>query len=277
MNNLSSFTDPSLSFSPESPSPAFVGSLEELLSSLNGDWSPPGGDARQVSIVDDCRSSVAFICPDEALVTFDPDGLLESVLLREEAQNICGAGQISPTTSAADFGTVKILPSDEEKLLVKQMLADALACQGQLLLPPCPDKKMADTPVASRPDNVSTGNHPMDMPMALPVNPIQVTGHTPHREEVANTQNSSPLATLSTWLNSVSKPRLAVKPKRLDKHSVRSHPYAQAKIGGVCHSKTSDTSAPVELAPVAADTDPAREQSRVSPAQYVSVICRVDN
>ena len=273
MNDLTFYIDPLLSSSPESLSPEFVGGLDELLSSLNEDWSPPGGDTWQVSIVDDCRSLVAAACPDGSFLTIDPDGLVKLVPLCEEAQNFCGAEQILPITSVADCGTVKTLPSDDEKLLVKQMLADALAFQSQPLLPPCPDKKMPDTPVAS----VSTGNHPMDVSTALPVNPIQVTEHMPHREEVVHTQNSLPLATLSTWLNSVSKPRLAVKPKRTEERSVRPHPYALPRTDRVRHSKSSDMSAPVELAPAAADTVPPDKQSSVSPTQYVSVICRVGN
>ena len=273
VNNLTCYIDPLLSSSPESPSQEFVGSLEELLSSLNGNWSPPGGNTRRVCIVDDRRSSADVACPDWSFFTVGSDGSVESVPLCVETQNFGGVGQISPTMSV---GTVKALPTDEEKILVKQMLADALASQGQPSLPP--DKKMPDTPVANSPASVSTdndsGNDSMDMSAALPVAPIQVTGQMLQCEEVVSTQKPSPLATLSTWLNSVSKPRLAVKPKRLKQHSVRPHPYAQAKTDSVCHSKSSDMSAP---APVPARTVPPDGQSRVSPAQYVSVICRVDN
>ena len=271
MNNLTSYIDPLRSSLPESPSPEFAGNLGEPLSSLNGDWTPPGGNTRQVCIVEDCRSSVAVACPNWSFLTVGTDGSVESVLLCEEVQNFCGAGE---TTSVVDCGTVNALPSDEEKRLVKQMLADALACQGQSLLPE--DKKMPDTPVASSPASVSTGNHPMDESMALPVDPSQVTEHMPQPKEVVHTQKSSPLATLSTWLNNVSKPRLAVKPKRLNQHSVRPHPYPQAKTVSACSGKSSDTFAPAP-APVPERTVPADGHSRVSPTQYVSVICRVDN
>ena len=266
MNNLTSYIDPLRPLPPESPAPEFAGNFGEPLSSLNVDWTPPGGNARQVCIVEDCLSSVADACPGWSFLTVGSDGSVESVLLCEEVQNFCGAGE---TTSVAE--TVNALPSDEEKRLVKQMLADALAGQGQSLLPE--DKKMPETPVASSPASVSADNHPMDESMALPVDPSQVTEHMPQPKEVVHTQKSSPLATLSTWLNNVSKPRLAVKPKRLKQHSVRPHPYPQAKTVSACSSKSSDTFAP---APVPAHTVPASGQSRVSPTQYVSVICRID-
>ena len=265
MNNLTIYTDPLRSLSPESPVPEFAGNLGEPLSS--GEWTPPGGNTRQVCIVEDCRSSVADACPNWSFLTVGSDGSVESVLLCEEVQNFCGAGE---TTSVIDCGTVNALPSEEEKRLVKQMLADALACQGQSLLPE--DKKMPATPVASSPASVTTGIHPMDESMALPVDPSQVTEHMPQPKEVVHTQKSSPLATLSTWLNNVSKPRLAVKPKRLKQHSVRPHPYPQAKTVSACSSKSSDT-----FAPVPEHTVPANGHSRLSPTQYVSVICRVDN
>ena len=269
VNNLTNYTDPLFLSLPDSPPPEFVDSLGDLFLSLNGDWSPPGGGVRQVSIVDVCQPLTAVVYPDVSLDTIDPDDLAELVPAFGEARNFSGAEQISSDTSAADCGTVKPLPSDEEKLLVKQMLADALAFQSQPSLPPCPDKKMPDTPVAGSPASVSTGNQPIDISPALPVHPTQVTEHMPHREKVVDTRKSSALATLSSWLNSVSKPRHAAKPERL-KHSVRPHPYAQARTDSVCLSKSSDTSAP---APVAAPG----KQTRLSPAQYVSVICRVDH
>ena len=257
VNNLTYSIDPPHSSSPESPSQEFVGSLGGLLSSLNGEWSPPGGNTRQVCIVDDRRSAAGVVCPDWSFFTVDSDGSVESVPLCVETQNFGGVAQMSPTMSV---GTVGVLPSDEEKRLVKQMLADALACQGS------PDKKMPDTPVANSPASVSTGNDSgndsMDVSAALPVAPIKVTEQMLQCEEVVSTQKPSPLATLSTWLNNVSKPRLVVKPKRLKQHSVRLHPYAQAKTDSVCHSKSSDTFAP---APVPARTVPPDGQSRVSP------------
>ena len=256
MDNFTCHLDSLASRSPGGASPEFIGTVEELLSSLETDWNPSQWDARQVRILDDCQPSVAGagLAASNGFHGWVDSAQSSDVVIQEFFAE--QAPSTSPVVNACR--TDKILPSVEEKILVRRMLVDALVCHNKPLSSTSADKKIPDSLVS---DTVRDGidNYQVDMPTVQPVNPIhaqpgQVNGCMPRHEVAVKSRKKSPLATLSTWLNGLSRPQRAAQPKRLKGHSVRSHPYTPVIKEDLCTShrrrETPATSLPVGLAQV---------------------------
>lgn len=256
MDNFTCHLDSLASRSPGGASPEFTGTVEELLSSLDTCWDSPRGDARQVRILDDCQPSVAgagLAASNGFHGWVDPAQSSDVVIQEFFAEQ---APPTSPVVSTCR--TDKFLPSDEENMLVRRMLVDALVCHNKPLSSTSADKKIPDSLVSN---TVRDGidNRQVGIPTVRPVNPIhtqpgQVNECMPRHEVAVKSRKKSPLATLSTWLNSLSRPQRAVQPKRLKGHSVRSHPYAPVIKEGLCTShrrrETPGTFLPVGLTQV---------------------------
>ena len=160
--------------------------------------------------------------------------------------------------------TGKVIPSEEEKLLVRNMLTDALAYKCEPLSSSPPETKMPDTLI------VNTACDNIDNPLVGTVSPDQIFEYMSPREEAIKSQNPTPLSRLSTWLNSVSRPR---RPKRLKDHSAHPHPYAQAVTGRL--PATHRRAAPAGAVTATAFTPGKRSSS--AQVHRVNVIRRVKN
>lgn len=212
---------------PESCSSPFVDNVEGHFFTLGARWSSPRWGDRQIRILHDCQPSVTVNSLEGSSASDDVHnwGDSEQVcmnVIREFLQE----QTLPDSLPVIGCQTGKNVPSEEEKVLVRHMLADALAYQCEPSSSSPSDTKMPDTLI------FNTACDDIDNPLVgkEPVNPIQarsvqVIARMSPCEEAIKSPNPTPLSRLSTWLNDVSRPP---GPKRLKDHSVHPHPYAQA-------------------------------------------------
>ena len=211
---------------PESCSSRFVDNFEGHFFTLDARWSSPRCSDRQIRIVDDCQPSVTVNSLEGSSASDDVHnwGDSEQVcmnVIREFLEE-----QALPDSSPViGCQTGKNVPSEEEKVLVRCMLADALAYQGEPSSSSPPDTKMPDTLIFNTArDDID--NPPVGRGTVSPIQarPVQVFECMSSCEGAIKLQNPTPLSRLSTWLNDVSR---SPRSKRLKDHSVHPHPYAQ--------------------------------------------------
>ena len=212
---------------PESCSSRFVDNFDEHFFTLDARWSSPRWGDRQVRILHDCQPSVTVnglggsSASDDVHNWGDSKQVCMSVvreLLEEQA--------LPDSPPVIGCQTAENAPSEEEKVLVRRMLADALAYQCEPSSSSPPDTKMPDTLI------FNTACDDIDNPLVgkgtvnpIQAQPVQVFERMSPCQEAIKSPNPTPLSRLSTWLNDVSRPPGS---KRLKDHSVRPHPYAQA-------------------------------------------------
>ncbi len=263
--NLScSFNSPPLQ-SPESCSSRFVDNVEGHFFTLDARWSSPRWGDRQVRILHDCQPSVTGNNLEGSSVSDDvhncgdsEQGCMNVIreFLKEQA--------LPDSPPVISCQTVKSVPSEEERVLVSRMLADALAYQGEPTSPPkMPDTLILNTACADI-DNPLVGRGTVN---SIQARPVQVFECMLPREGVIKSENPTPLSRLSTWLNDVSRPP---RPKRLKDHSVHPHPYVTGRLSAT-HRR-----APLAEALTATAFTPGKRSSSAR-VHRANVIRRVKN
>ena len=271
MYNLNYRIDSLPSQPPESCSSRFVDDFEGHFVNLNAGWSSPRGDDRKVRILHDCQPSVTGNALDASSANNDVHNWGDSEQVCMDVIREFLKEQVLPG-SAPVIGcqTGKMVPSEEEKALVRHMLTDALAYQCEPSSSSPPDTKMPDTLI------FNTARDDIDNP-PLTVNPIQarpvqVFDCMSPCEGAIKAQKSTPLSRLSTWLDDVSRPR---RPKRLKDHSVHPHRHAQAVTGRL--PATHRRASPTDPGAVSATAYTPSKRSGSARVHRVNVIRHVRN
>ena len=251
--------------SPESFSSRFVDNVDGHFFTLDARWSSPRWGDRQVRILHDCQPSVTVHSLEGSSVSDDVRNCGDSEqgcmnVIREFLEE--QALPDSPPVIGCQTG--KNVPSEEERVLVSRMLADALAYQGEPSSPPkMPDTLILNTACADI-DNPLVGRETVN---PIQARPVQVFECMLPREGVIKSENPTPLSRLSTWLNDVSRPP---RPKRLKDHSVHPHPYVTGRL-----SATHRRASPAEALTATAFTPGKRSSS--ARVHCANVIRRVKN
>ena len=212
---------------PESCSPRFVDNVEGHFFTLEARWSSPRWGDRQIRVLHDRQPSVTVNSLEGSSASDDVHNWGDSdQVCKDVIQEFLEEQALPDSPPVIGCQTGKNVPSEEEKVLVRHMLADALAYQCEPSSSSPPDTKMPDTLIFNTAcddiDNPLEGRGTVNPTQARPV---QVFEHMLPCEGAIKSPNPTPLSRLSTWLNDVSRPPGL---KRLRDHSVHPHPYAQA-------------------------------------------------
>gem|GEM_PF-4248143 len=196
---------------------------------FDGGAVPYWGAGRQVRALDGCQLAVANTCFGTSGSDGDSGdwGEPTRACLEVVQEFLGGWGEPLPAGG---------LPSEDEQSLVRQMLNDALTYPSLGGLSSSEKELLPDGNASAFCRVVGVGedsNHRVEAAAnaddSIQTQGAAVAGNEYLHSEATGKPGSSSLAVLSTWLNDLSKARVAHSSKYKPKRSVRPHPYAYAQ------------------------------------------------